>query len=85
MSPSLRPDRLVLVQSFLLPRGERLIDRVVVFERPEGLMIKRVKQVEGDRIWVEGDNQALSIDSREFGWIRKQDLTGVLIGKGKRL
>ncbi|MBP6005391.1 hypothetical protein KA531_00590 [Candidatus Saccharibacteria bacterium] len=85
MSPSLRPDRLVLVQSFLLPRGERLIDRVVVFESPEGLMIKRVKQVEGDRIWVEGDNQALSIDSREFGWIRKQDLTGVLIGKGKRL
>lgn len=75
----------MLARSFLLPRGARLIGRIVVFDRPEGLMVKRVKRISEGRVWVEGDNQALSEDSRVFGWLEDRDLRGVLVGRALRL
>jgi phage repressor protein C with HTH and peptisase S24 domain len=34
--------------------------------------IKRIHQVEGDQLYVVGDNPAESTDSRDFGWLSQE-------------
>lgn len=42
-------------------------------------IIKRVTNIEDDKVFVEGDNKDHSLDSRTFGWIRKDAIMGVII------
>ncbi len=44
-------------------------------------LIKRIAQIDGDKIWVEGDNKEYSTDSRVYGWLSPSDikLLGVVI------
>lgn len=42
-------------------------------------IIKRVTNIENDKVFVEGDNKDHSLDSRTFGWIRKDAIMGVII------
>jgi signal peptidase I len=64
---------------------QQLNGKVVLIERHElpGIyLIKRIKKIDGELIWIEGDNDALELkelqnDSRKFGWMNKN----VIIGK----
>jgi signal peptidase I len=42
---------------------------------------KRITRIDGDKIWIEGDNHADSYDSRYYGWLSPSDykLDGVII------
>lgn len=42
-------------------------------------IIKRVTNIEDNKVFVEGDNKDHSLDSRTFGWIRKDAIMGVII------
>ena len=71
MAPKLRPGQLIMATTIVkhLHPGQ-----VVIFRRNDKEMIKRIEEVEGDRVYVIGDNLAMSTDSRQFGWLRKDDI-----------
>lgn len=53
----------------------------LVVSKKEKYIIKRIKKIDGDRFFVEGDNKKESTDSRKFGWINKKEIVGKVIFK----
>ncbi len=49
---------------------------IVIIQKNGKEMIKRLKKIEKNRVWIEGDNTSGSTDSRQFGWIDKSDILG---------
>jgi nickel-type superoxide dismutase maturation protease len=76
MVPSLRPGTLVMATG--LYQTLRVGDIVVI--RHEGLeKVKRLAQIDNDRIYVLGDNPSASTDSRQFGWLPIEVITAKVI------
>ena len=80
MAPTFKPGKLLLVANLATggrkrerQLGNLLIGDVVVFTREDQVMIKRIKRFHKATstgqmmIWVEGDNELESIDSRQWG------------------
>ena len=44
-------------------------------------IIKRVTDIKDNQIFLEGDNKEHSYDSRNFGWIDKENVLGVVLFK----
>ena len=69
MSPTVRHGHRLLVRR--LPAGARPAPGTVVLARfparPDLLVVKRVRRVLPDGVWVEGDNPLVADDSRSFG------------------
>ena len=66
MAPSVLEGDVVFASPLFRPRP----GAVAVMRDPElqgRLLLKRVKRIEQERCWVEGDNKELSRDSRQFG------------------
>ena len=66
-----------------VPRGRALAPgSLVVLEhpqRPSYEIVKRVTRiVDDDRVWVEGDNERASSDSRSFGPVARDAIRGVV-------
>lgn len=82
MSPTYNDGDWLLLKTFVRvdeKRLERLIGKVVVIEResyPGIHFIKRVKRVDGNQVWVEGDNAEASSDSRQWGAITPEEIFG---------
>ena len=77
MLPAFAPGRLILARSWFW----RLKLGNVVVVRHQGLeKIKRVQQIDGDKVFLTGDNPVASTDSRQFGWVdRKQVIARVVL------
>ena len=76
MTPSLKPNQLVLVTVWI----RRLyIGDVIVFKHDDKEKIKRIRRIDGEKFQVEGDNPDSSTDSRSFGSIDKSQVIGKLI------
>jgi len=56
---------------------------VIVFRQlvPPFILCKRIIKIVNDKIWVEGDNKKKSIDSRNFGFIKRKDIIGKMLFK----
>lgn len=65
---------LVLCWFFKLEKGD-----LVAVKKQGRDMIKRVKALKEGEVFVLGDNEKVSIDSREFGWIKKEEVIGKVI------
>lgn len=76
MLPTLKPgqDVLVLCRFFELKVGDIVAVKVNSTE-----MIKRIQKVLDREYFVVGDNQKESTDSRNFGWIKKEEIIGKVI------
>ena len=64
-----------------------LVGKIVVIEResyPGIHFIKRVLRVDPSGLWVEGDNQGASTDSRQWGAITPQEIVGRVLFRYKR-
>ncbi len=74
MAPGLLPDDIVLAWSRRPAAG------VLVVARQAGReVIKRVRAVRGDQVYLTGDNPEHSSDSRHHGWVKNSDILGVVM------
>ncbi len=75
MLPTLSPGQLVLGWSRFRPR----VGDVVVAQQNRRL-VKRVRAIKGESLWLEGDNAGYSTDSRSFGYLPKSAVIAKIIG-----
>jgi nickel-type superoxide dismutase maturation protease len=85
MAPTYKDGAWLLVRWFTnLPERNfsiGLIGKIYVIEkreRPGIFLVKRLKKVNDQMVWVEGDSQS-STDSRQWGWIYSDELVGQVI------
>lgn len=76
MVPSLYAGRIVYATNLyaMLNRGDIIIIWHQGIEK-----IKRIQAIDGDRLYVVGDNQLASTDSRAFGWLDRSVVRGKVI------
>ncbi len=77
MEPTLSAgDRVVVVR-----RRPRVGDVVAVRQPADEsrLVVKRVTERAGDSLWLLGDNPARSTDSRQWGWVGRHRVAGVVL------
>lgn len=80
MFPTFREGDMVLVSSIpFLFKNPRMGDLIVLKKKKH--IIKRIKKIDGNLFFVEGDNLKESTDSRSFGWISKKSIVGKVICK----
>jgi len=70
---------LVLCWFFKVEKGDLVAVHISLSKKEGRDMIKRVKAIKGEEVFVLGDNEKVSIDSRSFGWINKKDIIGRVI------
>ncbi len=73
MEPTFRPGKLVLIWQW---STKPAVGRIIVIKHDGLEKIKRVQQVKPSQIFVVGDNQDHSTDSRQFGWLDQACITG---------
>jgi len=90
MSPTYNNGDWLLFKTIRPPMARKLqslVGKVVVVEResyPGVHFIKRVVRTDSSGIWVEGDNQEASTDSRSWGAITPNEIVGVVLTRYKR-
>lgn len=76
MSPALRPGQDILSFNWAyLGRKPKVGDIVIV----KSGIVKRVQRIEGDKIYLIGDNMEESTDSRHFGLIDRKQIIGRVV------
>lgn len=76
MTPTLKPERLVLATGYF----RSLAPEQIVVIHHQGLdKIKRIQKIQAGRIFVIGDNPRASLDSRSFGWLPLDRVVGRVI------
>jgi nickel-type superoxide dismutase maturation protease len=77
MVPTLVPDDRVLVRY-----GSRFsVGDLIVFTREDNTEIKRIERIEDDGLFVVGDNDLMSLDSRTYGLISPTTVLGRAIAR----
>jgi phage repressor protein C with HTH and peptisase S24 domain len=74
MVPTLAPNERLLVRY----DGPVVLGDLVVFQRVSRIDIKRVSRIEVDGIFVVGDNDLVSTDSRTYGLVPHEDVMGTV-------
>lgn len=74
MIPTLAPGERLLVRN----DGPIVLGDIVVFRRETQFDVKRVKHIEAEGIFVQGDNELVSTDSRNYGLIPFEDIIGTV-------
>src|SRR5579883_2080884 len=52
------------------------VNNIIILTHPQTkqLLLKRIRKIEGNLLFVVGDNEKESTDSRAFGWIEKKNV-----------
>lgn len=83
MYPTFKENDVVLVNKLSYFFKNPDVDDIVVIYRKKHCVLKRVKKIKNVNgkflFFVQGDNKKSSTDSRDFGWIRKDEIIGKVI------
>lgn len=79
MIPTLSPGQDILSFNWAYIGRKPKIGEVIVLNYQGKDMVKRVTKVEGEEIFVEGDNQDWSTDSRSFGTVSMDQIVGKVV------
>lgn len=80
MWPTYRNGQIVLVRYTL---NYKIGDVVVaIMNRRE--VVKRIVYMDGNKVFLVGDNTQASTDSRTHGWILDRDIVGRVVGSRRR-
>lgn len=80
MEPSFKSSNYILASSLpYLLKNPKAGDVVVL--KKEKLIIKRIDRIKDKKFFVRGDNLKASTDSRNFGWIKREEIVGKVIYK----
>lgn len=74
MHPALYEGQLLVGWRWAGPKTGRVV--VAHNGRP---LVKRVASVDGQKIWLLGDNPDASTDSRQFGYVQRQQVEAVIV------
>ncbi len=80
MEPALKQNQTIIVSLIPYFFSKPKVGDIVVLQR-ERCIIKRIFKINGEKIFVKGDNKKESTDSRNFGWINKKEIVGKVIFK----
>ncbi len=76
MSPALKEGQDVLsINWFVDPK----VGDIVVIKKSGKELVKRIEKIEGENVYVIGDNESESTDSRHFGPINKNQVVGKVV------
>ena len=84
MYPTLKHGRIVLIMKRPISPFKLVIGKIYIYKSPDGYpVIKRLLSVEfikGEAyLWFEGDNIGNSRDSRFYGYVKMEELEGILV------
>jgi nickel-type superoxide dismutase maturation protease len=79
MFPTLKEGEDILSFNWAFIGRKPKVGEIIVLNYKGRDMVKRVIKVDGEEIFVEGDNKLASTDSRDFGAVSKQDIIGKVI------
>ncbi len=77
MAPLLKPDQKLLGWRWFSHLRTGQI--VVLKHNQPKFLIKRLKKIKSGVVWVEGENKAVSTDSRSFGWMPRTNVEAVIL------
>jgi len=81
MEPSIKNGQKVLVSSIPYFFSKPKCSDIVAFRKIEKVFVKRIIKISEGKYFLKGDNEKDSFDSREFGWIERENFIGKLIFK----
>jgi signal peptidase I len=75
MEPTLKEGQHVFSFNwFLKPKLKDIVVALV----DSRFIIKRVVKIKNEELFLEGDNKLMSTDSRNFGWVNKSQVIGII-------
>ena len=75
MLPTFKPGTILLGAAKYLVKPKVGLPVVI---KKDLFMIKRVKKIDKNGVWVEGDNKTASNDSRQFGYLKPNQIQAVI-------
>ena len=69
MYPTLSNHNVFIISPNYYKYFEMEIGDIVFCDAVGKHLCKRIIKIDGFKVWVEGDNKSMSLDSRNFGWI----------------
>ena len=79
MLPTLKPGRIVLATGWFKPKSLKVNEIIIVLHNNTDKM-KRIKKIDGQMIYIVGDNPNQSTDSRHFGWLPLTSVQAKVLG-----
>lgn len=79
MKPSFKESDFVVAMRYIFSRprvGDVIVIKHIATRR---LLLKRITMTHDKQYWIEGDNKRESHDSRHFGWIGGDEISGKVI------
>jgi nickel-type superoxide dismutase maturation protease len=80
MEPTLKNNQTIFVSSIPFFFVKPSVGNVIALSYGR-CMIKRIAKINKDKIFVIGDNEKESTDSRNFGWISMKNILGKVVYK----
>jgi phage repressor protein C with HTH and peptisase S24 domain len=75
MLPTYQSGDTLLGTGWFRPR----VGQVVIAHHGGLPLVKRITKIEGQKVWLEGDNRIASTDSRSFGYVDQSQVVGRVI------
>lgn len=81
MEPILKNKDSILVSGLLYLFKKPKINDIVAFVYKDKVLVKRIVKITNEKYFLAGDNNKDSFDSREFGFVSKNQILGKIIYK----